>query len=70
MRSNIDSFVHVSFNLISLSRAFRVPVIDCLLWTWIGCNLVVGYETTPQRRAGPYTYILDGALTEQQGSFS
>lgn len=43
----------------------------CVLLTMhAGCNLVVGYETTPQRRAGPYTYILDGALTEQQGSFS
>ncbi|KAI9288252.1 hypothetical protein BC943DRAFT_318075 [Umbelopsis sp. AD052] len=34
------------------------------------CNLLIGYETTPERRKGPYTYILDGALTEQQGSFA
>lgn len=35
-----------------------------------GCNLLIGYETTAERRKGPYTYILDGALTEQQGSFA
>ncbi|KAG2178018.1 hypothetical protein INT43_003271 [Umbelopsis isabellina] len=34
------------------------------------CNLVVAYETTQQRRAGPYTYILDGALSEQQGAYA
>ncbi|KAI7862179.1 hypothetical protein BDF14DRAFT_1858874 [Spinellus fusiger] len=32
------------------------------------CDLLVAYEMTESRKMGPYTYILDCALTEVQGS--
>ncbi|GAA5802987.1 hypothetical protein HPULCUR_008462 [Helicostylum pulchrum] len=32
------------------------------------CNLTVAYEMNEHRKSGPYTYILDGALTNIQGS--
>ncbi|KAI8973536.1 hypothetical protein BDF20DRAFT_882909 [Mycotypha africana] len=31
------------------------------------CNLVIAYEMNDVRKSGPYTYILDGALTDIQG---
>lgn len=34
----------------------------------IGCNLTVAYEMNEHRKSGPYTYILDGALTSVQGN--
>lgn len=34
----------------------------------IGCQLLIAYESTEDRKSGPYTYILEGALTEVQGS--
>ncbi|KAG2225270.1 hypothetical protein INT45_001494 [Circinella minor] len=32
------------------------------------CQLLVAYEMTENRKSGPYTYIVDSALTESQGS--
>ncbi|KAI7881965.1 hypothetical protein K492DRAFT_236303 [Lichtheimia hyalospora FSU 10163] len=32
------------------------------------CQLLIAYESTEDRKSGPYTYILEGALTEVQGS--
>ncbi|KAI8149147.1 hypothetical protein BJV82DRAFT_208536 [Fennellomyces sp. T-0311] len=32
------------------------------------CRLLVAYEMTEHRKSGPYTYIVDSALTEVQGS--
>ncbi|KAL9539555.1 hypothetical protein MBANPS3_010192 [Mucor bainieri] len=31
------------------------------------CQLVIAYEMNEHRKLGPYTYVLDGALTENQG---
>ncbi|KAI8380921.1 uncharacterized protein BYT42DRAFT_494715 [Radiomyces spectabilis] len=31
------------------------------------CHLLIAYETTEERKRGPYTYILDGALADVQG---
>ncbi|OBZ85375.1 hypothetical protein A0J61_06571 [Choanephora cucurbitarum] len=31
------------------------------------CQLTIAYEMNEHRKSGPYTYILDGALTEIQG---
>ncbi|KAI9322604.1 hypothetical protein BX666DRAFT_1896751 [Dichotomocladium elegans] len=31
------------------------------------CQLLVAYETTENRKSGPFTYIVDSALTEVQG---
>ncbi|RHZ82856.1 hypothetical protein Glove_103g9 [Diversispora epigaea] len=31
------------------------------------CNLFLAYEFTEKRKSGPYTYILEGSLTENQG---
>jgi hypothetical protein len=33
----------------------------------LGCNLTIAYEMNEHRKSGPYTYILDGALTAVQG---
>lgn len=34
----------------------------------IGCQLLIAYESTPERKSDRFTYILEGALTEVQGS--
>ncbi|CAG8613758.1 610_t:CDS:2 [Dentiscutata heterogama] len=31
------------------------------------CNLFIAYETTDRRKSGPYTYIVESSLTENQG---
>ncbi|CAB4432554.1 unnamed protein product [Rhizophagus irregularis] len=31
------------------------------------CNLFLAYEVTEKRKSGPYTYIVEGSLTENQG---
>ncbi|CAG8708962.1 9235_t:CDS:2 [Acaulospora morrowiae] len=31
------------------------------------CSLLIAYELTEKRKTGPYTYILEGSLTENQG---
>ncbi|CAG8813695.1 11606_t:CDS:2, partial [Gigaspora margarita] len=30
------------------------------------CNLFIAYETTERRKSGPYTYIVESSLTENQ----
>ncbi|KAI9492720.1 hypothetical protein BDB00DRAFT_826913 [Zychaea mexicana] len=32
------------------------------------CRLLVAYEMNENKKSGPYTYIVDSALTEKQGS--
>ncbi|KAI8886726.1 hypothetical protein K501DRAFT_243571 [Backusella circina FSU 941] len=32
------------------------------------CNLLIAYEMNEHRKSGPYTYIVEGALTDIQGS--
>lgn len=34
----------------------------------LGCELTIAYEMNEHRKSGPYTYILDGALTNVQGN--
>lgn len=34
----------------------------------LGCNLLIAYEMNEHRKSGPYTYIVEGALTDIQGS--
>jgi hypothetical protein len=31
------------------------------------CNLFLAYEVTEKRKSGPYPYIVEGSLTENQG---
>ncbi|KAI8064233.1 hypothetical protein BC940DRAFT_306491 [Gongronella butleri] len=32
------------------------------------CQLLIAYETQPERKVGHYTYIVDGSLTDTQGT--
>lgn len=41
---------------------------DYLFIVYLGCELTIAYELNAHRKSGPYTYILDGALTDIQGS--
>lgn len=61
--------------LLCPSKSLNMRILSLILVTnatfaLLGCNLVVAYETTQQRRAGPHTYILEGALSEQQGAYA
>lgn len=63
MKSSLDIIVPVSvpFFFFFTCTFFLTSLI-------LGCNLTVAYEMNEHRKSGPYTYILDGALTDIQGS--
>lgn len=60
-RSNTDTFVRVSLIFYPKHKA---KANECVL----GCHLPIAYEMTEERKRGPYTYILDSAMTESQGN--
>lgn len=66
-KNNIDTTAHVNINNLPVGERERESYIILIIPFESGCRLLVAYEMTETRKTGPYTYILDSALTEHQG---
>lgn len=67
MKSNLDITVQVSSSTCQKKKKKMVTMATNLCFWSIGCQLVIAYEMNEHRKSGLYTYVLDGALTENQG---